>query len=85
VLARENTKTVARLGLAISKKQIHSAAHRNRVKRLVRESFRHHQEDLAGRDIVVLAQKRILIKNNGVLRESLKMHWRKIKKCEKSC
>ncbi|MBS1225128.1 MAG: ribonuclease protein component, partial [Proteobacteria bacterium] len=40
VLARANDLTYARLGLAISRKVAKSAVARNRLKRIVRESFR---------------------------------------------
>jgi ribonuclease P protein component len=51
----------ARLGLVVSKKHLKRAVDRNRFKRVVRESFRHHQEQLKGLDIVVLAR-------NGAIR-----------------
>lgn len=46
----------ARLGLVVGKKHLKKAVDRNRFKRLVRESFRHHQEQLKGLDIIVLAR-----------------------------
>jgi ribonuclease P protein component len=57
VLAINTGRVNPRLGLVISKKNIRFAVQRNRVKRLIRESFRHHQLELAGLDIVVLARK----------------------------
>ena len=56
LLSRQNDLPHARLGLAIAKKQVRTAVARNRIKRLCRETFRHHQNDLAGLDIVVLAR-----------------------------
>ena len=41
----------------IGKKNVKLAVQRNRLKRLIRESFRHNQETLAGWDIVVIARK----------------------------
>jgi ribonuclease P protein component len=84
VLARQNTLSIARLGLAISKKRLRFAVQRNRIKRFVRESFRLHQEELAGIDIVVLAQKKISKKNKTELKLSIENHWGKIRKCAKS-
>jgi ribonuclease P protein component len=46
----------ARLGLAVSRKVSKSAVQRNRIKRLVRESFRKHSKDLPAVDIVVMAR-----------------------------
>ena len=44
-----------RLGLAVSKKALSRAVQRNRIKRLVRESFRRHH-DLPAADFVFMAQ-----------------------------
>ena len=46
----------ARLGLAISKKNAKRAVDRNRIKRLIRESFRQNREKLPGIDLVVMAK-----------------------------
>ena len=59
ILAHPNEKLVARLGVIVAKKAIRKAVIRNRVKRLVRESFRMHQGLLKGLDIVVLLRKDI--------------------------
>lgn len=57
VLAINTGHTDPRLGLVISKKNIRFAVQRNRVKRLIRESYRKHQLQLYGLDIVVLAKR----------------------------
>jgi ribonuclease P protein component len=56
VFARVNDLGRARLGLAISKKCAKSAVQRNRIKRLVRESFRRLRLELPGADFVVLCR-----------------------------
>lgn len=72
----------ARLGLAISKRQIRSAAKRNRLKRRIRESFRHHQLDLKGIDIVVMARRGVDEWTSDAIYSSLTRHWRQvIRKC----
>lgn len=68
----------ARLGLAISKKALRKAVHRNLVKRLVRESFRLHQADLQGRDVVVLFRSGASVADRKVLHASLAKHWRRV-------
>jgi len=77
VLYRTNGGQDARLGLAISKKHCKLAVGRNRLKRLVRESFRHHLAELQGLDIVVLNQPDAKRAGNKALFESLERHWQR--------
>ena len=56
ILAKDNQLEHARLGLVIRKKNIRLAHDRNNVKRVVRESFRHLQNQLVGLDCVVLSR-----------------------------
>jgi ribonuclease P protein component len=80
VLARQNDLARARLGLAISKRIIKTAVGRNRVKRLVRESFRQHQQALTGLDIVVLSRNGAPQASNPELTQALQIHWQRIAK-----
>jgi ribonuclease P protein component len=57
IIARKNSLTHPRLGLAVPKKQIKTAVGRNKFKRLARESFRLHQHTLPNKDFVVIAKK----------------------------
>jgi ribonuclease P protein component len=75
VLCRRNESATARLGLAISKKQCKNATGRNRLKRLIRESFRHHQVELEGLDIVVMNKAAATEEKNSTLIDSLNEHW----------
>lgn len=85
VFGRPNTLENARLGLAISKKQLKRAVDRNRIKRLVRESFRQHQLTLVGLDLVVLARRSIHELNNQQILHALERHWQRvIKRCADS-
>ncbi|MEX2496387.1 MAG: ribonuclease P protein component [Woeseia sp.] len=77
VLSRENGQDHARLGLAISKKHCRRATARNRLKRLVRESFRYHKAALAGLDLVVLGQPAAGDADNKTLFDSLAGHWQR--------
>ena len=52
ILAAPNGLTYSRLGMIVPKKIIATAVARNRVKRLIRESFRLNQSELAGLDVV---------------------------------
>ncbi len=85
VLARENGQEIARLGLAVPKRQIKTAVTRNKIKRLIRESFRHNQISLAGLDIVVLVRAGAAGVANPTFLQDLDQLWDRLKKqCEKS-
>jgi len=57
VLANRNSRSRARLGLVIAKKNVALAVQRNRIKRQLRNTFRHNRELLDKLDLVVLARK----------------------------
>ncbi len=57
ILARPNGLDHPRIGFVISKKNVRLAVHRNRVRRIIRESFRLNQHKLPPVDIVVLARR----------------------------
>ena len=85
VLARQNDLEFPRLGLAISKKKARLAVARNRLKRIIRESFRQMQHELCCADYIVLAGLRSSNANNRRLIQSLEQHWQKLNKlCAKS-
>ena len=77
VLSVGNDLTHPRLGLVVSRKVSPRAVNRNRIRRVVRESFREHQYDLAACDLVVMAQPAARDADNSELRNSLERHWRK--------
>lgn len=78
VLWRENGTSQARLGLALAKKNLRRAADRNLVKRIVRESFRHRQQALAGLDLVVLARAGIRCDDRQEIAAAIGRHWERI-------
>jgi len=80
VLARRNELEHPRLGLAISRKIARSSVARNRLKRLIRESFRHAQGRLSGIDLVVMGRPGIAGLANGELFNSLEQHWNRLVK-----
>ena len=75
-LYRNNDSGYARLGLAISKKTIPKAHERNRVKRLLRETFR--TTTLQALDIVVLAKRGLERVSNPTLIAHLNKAWGKL-------
>ncbi|MGI9250013.1 MAG: ribonuclease P protein component [Pseudohongiellaceae bacterium] len=56
ILAIDNDLPVSRLGLVVSKRNVAGAVQRNRIKRQIRECFRHHAPG-HGLDMVVLVRK----------------------------
>ncbi len=78
LLAIPNHLDYGRLGLAIAKKRVRLATNRNRIKRIVRESFRQHQHQLVGLDFVALARNNTTRASNHLLFNSLIKHWQKL-------
>jgi ribonuclease P protein component len=77
ILARSNAGDSARLGLVIAKKHVRRANQRNRIKRIIRETFRH-QPQLAGLDIVVLARGGLDRHDNRELHQLLQQLWQQL-------
>jgi ribonuclease P protein component len=75
LLAIDNKRPEPRLGLVVAKKNVRLAVQRNRAKRLVRESFRHHQQLLDGLDIVILARRDLDKLENSALTSCLESLW----------
>ena len=80
VLCRRNNQRIARLGLAISKKHCRQATARNRIKRIIRESFRQQQELLSGLDVVVINQPGASGATRRQIFDSLETHWTRCSK-----
>jgi ribonuclease P protein component len=80
IFVRPNGGAKARLGLSVAAKIIGGAVRRNRIKRLVRESFRLHQHEFPAVDIVVNARFGARDADNPAVVRSLEKHWRAIAK-----
>ena len=74
ILIHINSKENSKLGLIVSKKVDKRAVQRNRIKRLVRESFRNHSFQTAC-DFVVMARGKISEKKNAEIFNSLESLW----------
>jgi ribonuclease P protein component len=79
VLARPSGRSVARLGLTVSRRAAKRAVDRNKLKRLARESFRH-QPALPPWDFVVLARAGADRAERRALRASLDRHFEQLTK-----
>jgi ribonuclease P protein component len=83
VLARENTSTRNRLGMAVARKNCRRAVDRNRIKRIIRESFRQHVAGKTGNvamDFVVMGKAEAVAASKAMLHHSLQRHWREVVK-----
>ena len=78
VLARKNDLDYPRLGLAVARKAAGKAVRRNRLKRVIRESFRCRQHQLPAVDCIVMARPAAAGAGNRELAESLERHWQRI-------
>jgi ribonuclease P protein component len=76
IMYKENNTGCARLGLAISKKIVAKSHDRNRIKRLIRESFR--QTALPTVDIIFLARQGVEKKDNEAVYAELTTTWPKL-------
>ena len=79
ILATPNQLPYPRVGLVIAKKNVRLAVQRNRVKRIIRESFRL-QYSLPNLDIVVLARKGMGDLDNPALRRLIEQSWQRLGK-----
>jgi ribonuclease P protein component len=81
VLAKPNGQGVSRLGMAVSRKVDRRAVQRNRIKRLVRESFRQHIADnmeIQASDFMVFPRSNAVTISNDEIFEQLLKLWNNI-------
>ena len=87
VLARDITHDCehnnAVLGVTVSKKVSKRAVDRNKIKRQVREFFRHHKTELINADLVITAKPNCLKANDQDRYESLLELWGKVHKWQR--
>lgn len=79
-LAKNSEQPSSRLGIVVAKKKVRRAHERNRVKRLARESFRLHQQQLDLLDIVVMPKVGIEAIPNAELQQQLQFAWQKLQR-----
>lgn len=80
IYARPNSLDHPRLGVTVSRRVSVRANHRNRIKRVIRESFRCNQAPLGGLDIVVVARSPADVAGADILRASLSNFWHRVRK-----
>ncbi|WWO97162.1 MAG: ribonuclease P protein component [Candidatus Dasytiphilus stammeri] len=72
---QKNFLEYPRIGICISKKVIKKAHERNRVKRIIRESFRLHQHYIKNIDFIIIIKQNFINKNNHYIIKILKILW----------
>lgn len=78
-MACPNRSDQARLGIIVAKRNVKRAVDRNRIRRLIRESFRQEKEGLRGLDIIVLARYNIFDDDQVVEpKKRLKKQWQEL-------
>ncbi|MCU7938761.1 MAG: ribonuclease P protein component [gamma proteobacterium symbiont of Bathyaustriella thionipta] len=81
ILAKKNfTLSKPRLGLAVAKKSVKTAVHRNRIKRLCREFFRLNQSKFVCADYVILVRNGIDKVDNSAITQSLAKQFNYLRK-----
>lgn len=80
ILARPSQTDQPRLGFVISKKNVRLAVNRNRVKRIIRESFRLNRHELPACDLVILARKGIDQLENEAIHRLISKSWSRLSK-----
>jgi len=80
VTVLDNDAGTARLGLSIAVRALGGAVRRNRLRRLVRESFRLHRRQLPTLDIVIGARNAARNASAAELRAALERLWARIRR-----
>lgn len=76
MLAIKQQTPQTRLGMVVAKKNVSKSVERNRIKRLIRESFRHARLQLPGLDIIVLIRKGLDNLPNFVISSKIDALWK---------
>lgn len=80
LLAAPSAENRPRVGLAIAKKRAKRAVDRNKLKRVIRESWRLNCQDYDNLDVVVMIKPGAHKHENKVLRDKLARHWTRLER-----
>ena len=78
VLYMPNQLSYARLGIIAGKRHLRRAVDRNRVRRVIRESFRHAKEKLKGQDLIVMIRSTCSALDSKTIRNDIDNLWQAI-------
>lgn len=80
LLVRANGSDHPRLGLVIAKKKVRRSVDRNRIKRVVRDSFRLHQVALPAADVIFMARNDLATVASADLHAALAQAWKRLRR-----
>jgi ribonuclease P protein component len=80
LLVRPNGSDHARLGLVIAKKKVRRSVDRNRLKRVVRDSFRRHLATLPAADVIFMARQDLANLPSADLHAALVQAWKRLRR-----
>jgi len=78
ILGAANDLGRSRIGFIIAKKNIRTAVHRNRIKRLIREHFRVHCDEIVAADLIIMARKGFDKRSNSEINSAFCDLWDKL-------
>lgn len=78
VLFKKNNHLYGRIGLIVGKRIAKKAVTRNKIRRVIRESFRSQQKKFTGMDMIVIARKHCDKLSKQKLREGIDRLWEKL-------
>jgi ribonuclease P protein component len=78
ILGAANDLGHSRLGFIIAKKNIRTAVHRNRIKRIIREFFRVHCSELDTADLIIMARRGFDQRSNSEINAAFSDLWKKL-------
>jgi len=77
-LYQQTQHDYGRLGIMLSKRHLPRAVDRNTLRRVIRESFRHHHDALKGLDIIILLRSECTPLDRKALRTDIDYLWQKV-------
>lgn len=80
LLVRLNGSDHPRLGLVVAKKKVRRSVDRNRLKRVVRESFRLHRTALPAVDVIFMARNDLATLASADLHKALAQAWKRLRR-----
>ncbi|MCL4163064.1 UNVERIFIED_CONTAM: hypothetical protein GTU68_032395, partial [Idotea baltica] len=79
----DNGDPIPRVGITVSKKVAKQAVARNRIKRQIKEFYRHHKQSLLAIDLVITAKPSCAKASDIERQQSLEHLWEKILKWQR--